>query len=434
MKEAPGSVSEIVDVRAREILDSRGNPTVEVEVVLSSGAEGRAAIPSGASTGGGEALELRDDDRRRYGGKGVRQAVKNVEQVIAPELKGADALDQALVDRTLCQLDGTAQKETLGANAILGVSLACARAAADDLGLPLFRYLGGPGARTLPIPLMNVINGGVHADNRLDVQEFMLVPAGLPSFAEALRAGAEVFHALKRLLREQGLATSVGDEGGFAPDLPGTEAALELLLRAIESAGYRPAEQIWLALDVAANELWREGRYHAPGEGATWSSDELIRFYEGLAGRFPLVSLEDGLQEEDWDGWVRLTERLGDRVQLVGDDIFVTNPRRLADGIRRGAANAILIKPNQIGTLTETLETVEMAKAAGYGVVISHRSGETEDTFIADLAVGANAGQIKTGSLSRSDRMAKYNQLLRIEEWLGETARWPGPSVFEARA
>jgi enolase 1/2/3 len=426
-------VSEIVDVHAREILDSRGNPTVEVEVVLASGAEGRAAVPSGASTGSGEALELRDGDKRRYGGKGVRQAAKNVEQVIGPELKGADALDQAWVDRTLCLLDGTPQKESLGANAMLGVSLACARAASEDLGVPLFRYLGGPQARTLPVPLMNVVNGGAHADNRLDFQEFMLVPAGLPSFTEALRAGAEIFHTLKRLLHEQGLATGVGDEGGFAPDLPGAEATLTLLVRAIEAAGYRPGGDVWLAMDVAASELWRDGRYRAPGEGAEWKTEELIDLYERLAGKFPLVSIEDGLREDDWDGWVALSRRLGSRLQLVGDDLFVTNPARLADGIRRGAANAILIKVNQIGTLTETLEAVELAKSAGYGVVISHRSGETEDTFIADLAVGVNAGQIKTGSLSRSDRTAKYNQLLRIEEWLGDTARWPGPAVFERR-
>ena len=426
-------MSEIAEIRAREILDSRGNPTIEVEVLLESSAEGRAAVPSGASTGSGEALELRDGDKHRYGGRGVRQAVKNVEQVIAPELVGLDALDQALIDRTLSLLDGTAQKETLGANAILGVSLACARAAADHLGVPLFRYLGGPAARTLPVPLMNVINGGAHAENRLDVQEFMLVPAGLPSFAEALRAGAEVFHALRRLLRSEGLATGVGDEGGFAPDLGGTEAALTILLRAVEAAGYRPGEDIWLALDVAANELWRDGRYRAPGEGAVWTTDELVDFYERLAARFPLVSIEDGLREDDWEGWVGLTRRLGGRLQVVGDDLFVTNPERLAEGIRRGAANAILVKVNQIGTLTETLEAVEMAKTAGYGVIISHRSGETEDTFIADLTVGVNAGQIKTGSLSRSDRIAKYNQLLRIEEWLGESARWPGRSLLDRR-
>jgi enolase len=360
----------------------------------------------------------------------VLQAVRNVERVIAPELKGADALDQAFVDRTLCTLDGTAQKETLGANAILGVSLACARAAADELGLPLFRYLGGPGARTLPVPLMNVINGGAHADNRLDVQEFMLVPAGLPSFAEALRAGAEVFHALRRLLRDRGLSTGVGDEGGFAPDLAGTAAALEILLRAIEAGGYRPGEDIWLALDVAASGLWRDGRYHAPGEPATWTTDELIGFYEGLRERFPLVSIEDGLREDDWDGWVELTERLGGDVQLVGDDLFVTSAARLAEGIQRGAATAILIKLNQIGTLTETLEAIELARGAGYGVIVSHRSGETEDTFLADLAVAVNAGQVKTGSLSRSDRVAKYNQLLRIEEWLGDSARWPGAGLY----
>jgi enolase len=427
-------MAEIVDVHGREILDSRGNPTLEVEVYLESGAEGRAAVPSGASTGSAEALELRDDDRRRFGGKGVLQAVRNVERVIAPEIKGMEAAEQALIDRTLCQLDGTAQKETLGANAILGVSLACARAAADDLDLPLFRYLGGPNARTLPVPLMNVINGGAHADNRLDVQEFMLVPAGLPSFAEALRAGAEIFHTLKRLLKEQKHATGVGDEGGFAPDLPGTEAALEVLVRAIEATGYRPGEEVWLALDVAATELWRDGRYHAPGEGAAWSTDELIGVYERLAGRFPLVSIEDGLREDDWEGWTALTTRLGDRLQVVGDDVFVTNTERLAEGIRRGAANAILIKVNQIGTLTETLDAIELAKTAGYGVVISHRSGETEDTFIADLAVAVNAGQIKTGSLSRSDRVAKYNQLLRIEEWLGDAARWPGTTLLPGRA
>src|SRR5215813_11533913 len=432
-KRRTDEMSEIVEINAREVLDSRGNPTIEVEVVLASGAEGRAAVPSGASTGSGEALELRDGDKRRYGGKGVRQAVKNVEQVIGPELKGADALDQAWIDRTLCVLDGTSQKETLGANALLGVSLACARAAADDLGLPLFRYLGGPNARTLPVPLMNVINGGAHADNRLDIQEFMLVPSGLPSFADALRAGSEIFHALKRLLREQKHSTGVGDEGGFAPDLPGAEAALGVLVRAIETAGYRPGEDVWLALDVAATELWHEGRYRAPGEGVTWTTDELIGFYERLADRFPLVSIEDGLREDDWEGWTALTERLGDRLQLVGDDLFVTSTERLGEGIRRGAANAILIKVNQIGTLTETLDAVELAKSAGYGVVVSHRSGETEDTFIADLAVAVNAGQIKTGSLSRSDRVAKYNQLLRIEEWLGDAARWPGTTLLPGR-
>jgi enolase len=426
-------VAEIAEIHGREILDSRGNPTVEVEVVLESGVAGRAAVPSGASTGSGEALELRDGDKRRYAGKGVQQAIKNVVQVIAPELSGLDPTDQAHIDRALCLLDGTAQKETLGANAILGVSLACARAAAEELGLPLFRYLGGPGGRTLPVPLMNVINGGAHADNRLDVQEFMLVPAGLPSFGEALRAGAEVFHVLRGILRERHLATGVGDEGGFAPDLAGTEAALDILLAAIEAAGYRPGEDIWLALDVAANELWQEGKYRAPGEPAVWTTEELTAVYERLAGRYPLVSIEDGLREDDWDGWVELTRRLGDRLQLVGDDLFVTNPARLGEGIRLGAANAILIKVNQIGTLTETLDAIEMARAAGYGVVISHRSGETEDTFVADLAVAVNAGQIKTGSASRSDRVAKYNQLLRIEEWLGDAARWPGRALVDRR-
>ena len=423
-------MAEIVDIHAREILDSRGNPTLEVEVHLDSGAEGRAAVPSGASTGSAEALELRDDDRRRFGGKGVLQAVRNVERVIAPELKGMDATEQALVDRALCQLDGTPQKETLGANAILGVSLACARAAADDLGLPLFRYLGGPNARLLPIPLMNVINGGAHADNRLDIQEFMLVPAGLPSFSDALRAGSEIFHALKRLLKEQKHVTGVGDEGGFAPDLPGAEAALGVLVRAIEAAGYRPGEDVWLALDVAATELWKDGRYQAPGEGATWTVAELISFYERLADQFPLVSIEDGLREDDWDGWTALTERLGDRLQLVGDDLFVTSAERLADGIRRGAANAILIKVNQIGTLTETLQCIELARGNGYGSVISHRSGETEDTFIADLAVATGVGQIKTGSASRSERVAKYNQLLRIAEELGDVAHYPGRHLY----
>jgi enolase len=426
-------MSEIRATHAREVLDSRGNPTVEVEIWLESGAFGRAIVPSGASTGKREAVELRDDDDNRYGGKGVRRAVQNVNEVIAPEIEGLEAGEQAVLDRALLELDGTPNKSGLGANALLGVSLAAARASADDAGLPLYQYLGGPGARILPVPLMNVLNGGAHADNGLDFQEFMLVPAGLPSFAEALRAGAEVFHTLKRLLRSEGLATGVGDEGGFAPDLAGAEATLTLLVRAIEAAGYRPGADIWLALDVAASELWRDGRYRAPGEGVEWNTEELIDVYERLAGRFPLVSIEDGLREDDWDGWVSLTRRLGGRLQLVGDDLFVTDPARLADGIRVGAANAILIKVNQIGTLTETLEAVELARSAGYGVVISHRSGETEDTFVADLAVGVNAGQIKTGSLSRSDRVAKYNQLLRIEEGLGDSARWPGPAVFERR-
>ncbi|MBI2878431.1 MAG: phosphopyruvate hydratase [Candidatus Rokubacteria bacterium] len=426
-------MSEIVELLAREILDSRGNPTVEVEVVLESGARGRAAVPSGASTGAREAVELRDGDPGRYGGKGVEKAVRKVVEIIAPELEGVEALDQALVDRTLLALDGTPTKKILGANAILGVSLACARAAAEESGLPLFRYLGGPGARTLPVPLMNVINGGAHADNRLDVQEFMIVPAGAPSFREALRMGAEVFHALRRLLHDKGHGTAVGDEGGFAPDLAGTEAALDLLLTAIEAAGCRPGEQVWLALDVAASGLFGEGRYRFPGEGAERTAEELLDLYERLAGRYPLCSIEDGLHEEDWEGWTALTRRLGARVQLVGDDLFVTHPERIREGIARGAANAVLIKVNQIGTLTETLEAVEAARGAGWGVVISHRSGETEDPFIADLAVAVNAGQIKAGSLSRSDRVAKYNQLLRIEEQLGEAALWRGPGVFGRR-
>ena len=426
-------MSEIIEILAREILDSRGNPTVEVEVVLGSGARGRAAVPSGASTGAREAVELRDGDPGRYGGKGVEKAVRKVVEVIAPELEGVEALDQALVDQALLALDGTPTKKILGANAILGVSLACARAAAEESGLPLFRYVGGPGARTLPVPLMNVINGGAHADNRLDVQEFMVVPAGAPSFREALRMGAEVFHALKRLLHDKGHGTAVGDEGGFAPDLGGTEAALDLLLTAIEAAGCRPGEQVWLALDVAASGLFSEGRYRFPGEGAERTAEELLALYERLAERYPICSIEDGLHEDDWEGWSALTRRLGARVQLVGDDLFVTHPERIREGIARGAANAVLVKVNQVGTLTETLEAVETARLAGWGVIISHRSGETEDPFIADLAVAVNAGQIKAGSLSRSDRVAKYNQLLRIEEQLGEAALWRGPGVFGRR-
>ncbi len=426
-------MSEIVEIQAREILDSRGNPTVEVEVFLESGARGRAAVPSGASTGTREAVELRDGDKSRYGGKGVERAVRKVVEVIAPELEGAEALDQAFVDRALLALDGTPTKRVLGANAIVGVSLACARAAAEESGLPLFRYLGGANARTLPVPLMNVINGGAHADNRLDVQEFMIVPAGAPSFREALRMGVEVFHALKRLLHDKGHGTAVGDEGGFAPDLAGTEAALDLLLAAIEAAGYRPGEEVWLALDVAASGLLVDGRYRFAGEGVDRTADELLALYERLLDRYPLCSIEDGLGEEDWEGWTALTRRLGARVQLVGDDLLVTDPERIREGIARGAANAALIKVNQIGTLTETLEAVETARLAGWGVIISHRSGETEDPFIADLAVAVNAGQIKAGSLSRSDRVAKYNQLLRIEAELGETGVWRGRETFGRR-
>ena len=427
-------MSEIRSVHGREVLDSRGNPTVEVEVWLESGAFGRAIVPSGASTGKREAVELRDEDGSRYLGKGVRRAVQNVNDVIAPEMEGLEASQQPDVDRALLELDGTPNKSGLGANAILGVSLAAARAAADDSGLPLYQYLGGPGARLLPVPLMNVINGGVHADNGLDIQEFMIVPAGAGSFGEALRMGAEVYQALRKLLKEKGLSTNVGDEGGFAPTLGGNEAALDFLVQAIERAGYRPGEDVWLALDSAASEFSERGRYRLSADRTQKSSDEMMQFYESLLGRYPICSIEDGLGEDDWDGWQSLTRRLGGRVQLVGDDIFVTSPAILQEGIRKGIANAILVKLNQIGTLTETLETVELAKRAGYGTIISHRSGETEDAFVADLAVAVNAGQIKTGSLARGERTAKYNQLLRIEEELGAGAVWPGRALFRGHA
>jgi len=427
-------MSEIRTVHAREVLDSRGNPTVEVEVWLESGAFGRAIVPSGASTGKREAVELRDEDESRYLGKGVRRAVRNVNETIAPELEGIEASQQPDVDQALLELDGTPNKSGLGANALLGVSLATARAAADDAGLPLFQYLGGPGARLLPVPLMNVINGGVHADSGLDIQEFMIVPAGAGSFGEALRMGAEIFHTLKKLLKDKGLGTSVGDEGGFAPALGGNEAALDFLMRAIERAGYRPGEEVWLALDPAASEFGERGRYRLRADRTEKSSEEMVQLYESLLTRYPICSIEDGLGEDDWDGWDTLTRRLGGRVQLVGDDIFVTNPAILQEGIRKGIANAILVKLNQIGTLTETLETVELAKRAGYGTIISHRSGETEDAFVADLAVAVNAGQIKTGSLSRGERTAKYNQLLRIEEELGAGAVWPGRAAFGGHA
>jgi len=419
----------IVRVAAREVLDSRGFPTVEAEVELEGGAKGRAMVPSGASTGTHEALELRDGGRR-YLGKGVRRAVESVNERIAPELIGRDALDQEGVDRAMRELDGTSNKAALGANAILAVSLATARAAAEALGLPLYRYLGGVQGVTLPVPLMNVINGGKHADNRVDFQEFMLVPAGAESFSEALRIGAEVFHTLKAVLKEKGYSTNVGDEGGFAPDLRRNEEAVELLLLAIERAGYTPGEEVALALDPAMSELYRDGRYHLEGEGRVLSSEEMVAFWEAWVERYPIRSIEDGLAEDDWEGWRLLTERLGNRVQLVGDDLFVTNPERLRMGIERGVANAILVKVNQIGTLSETLETIRLAHRAGYRAVISHRSGETEDSFIADLAVAVNAGQIKTGSLSRSDRLAKYNQLLRIEEELGQAARFLGYGAF----
>jgi enolase len=424
-------VSAITGVYAREIIDSRGNPTVEVEIQLESGAWGRAAVPSGASTGKREALELRDADSQRYRGKGVQQAVRNVEENIAPEIEGMDATEQAAVDQALLELDGTPNKSTLGANAILGVSLAVARAAADDVGLPLYAYLGGVGARLLPVPLLNVLNGGAHADNGLDFQEFMVVPAGAENFAGALRMGAEIFHTLRDLLKEKDLGTGVGDEGGFAPALGSNTAALDLFMDAIERAGYRPGEDVFFALDVAASEFAQSGgRYRLGREGVVRDSDEMIRLYETLVERYPIVSIEDGLGEDDWGGWGALTRRLGSRVQLVGDDLFVTNPAIIQQGIKHDIANAVLVKVNQIGTLTETMEAIELAKRAGYGTVISHRSGETEDTFVADLAVAVNAGQIKTGSVSRGERTAKYNQLLRIEEELGNSASWPGRGIY----
>ncbi len=424
-------MSAISGVFAREILDSRGYPTVEVEVQLDSGAWGRAAAPSGASTGKREAVELRDGDSQRYRGKGVQRAVKNVEDTIAAEIEGMEATEQAAVDQALLELDGTPNKSALGANAILAVSLAVARAGADEVGLPLYAYLGGVGARLLPVPMLNVINGGAHADNGLDIQEFMLVPAGAESFGSALRMGVEIFHTLKDLLKEKGLATGVGDEGGFAPALPSNTAALDLFLVAIERAGYRPGEDVFLALDVAASEFAESGgRYRLAREGVVRTSDEMITLYGTLLERYPIVSIEDGLGEDDWGGWGALTRRLGARVQLVGDDLFVTNPAIIQQGISNGIANAVLVKVNQVGTLTETLQAIELAKRAGYGTVISHRSGETEDTFVADLAVAVNAGQIKTGSVARSERTAKYNQLLRIEEELGHAASYPGRSLY----
>jgi enolase len=428
-------MSTITGVYAREILDSRGNPTIEVEVQLESGAWGRAAVPSGASTGKREAVELRDGDAQRYGGKGVQQAVRNVEETIAPEVDGMEASEQAAIDQALLELDGTPNKSALGANAILAVSLAVARAAADDAGLPLYAYLGGVGGRLLPVPLMNVINGGAHADNGIDFQEFMLAPAGADSFGNALRMGVEVFQALKELLKSKRLGTNVGDEGGFAPALGSNTAALDLLMQAIEAAGYRPGDDVALALDVAASEFAEDGgRYRLRRENVVLASDELIARYEKLVDRYPIVSIEDGLGEDDWAGWALLTRRLGDRVQLVGDDIFVTNPAIIQQAIQKSIANAVLVKVNQVGTLTETMQAIELAKRAAYGTVISHRSGETEDTFVADLAVAVNAGQIKTGSVSRSERTAKYNQLLRIEEELGHAASWPGRSLYTRTA
>ena len=423
-------MSAIVDVIAREILDSRGNPTVEADVVLESGATGRAAVPSGASTGSREAIELRDNDPRRYHGKGVLKAVEYVNTEIAEALLGLDGEEQTRIDHILCELDGTENKSRLGANAMLAVSCAVAKASAEDAGLPLYRYFGGAGPMSLPVPLMNVINGGAHANNSVDLQEFMIVPVGAPSFKEALRWGAEVFHTLKKIIGSKGWPTPVGDEGGFAPDLKSNEEALTLLMQAIEMAGYKPGEQIALALDCAASEFYKDGKYVLEGEGRSLSSAELTDLWADWAARYPIISIEDGMAEGDWDGWKLLTDRLGKKVQLVGDDLFVTNTKILREGIQKGVANSILIKINQIGTLSETFAAIEMAKRAAYGNVISHRSGETEDSLIADLAVGSNAGQIKTGSLSRSDRTAKYNQLIRIEEDLGDVASYAGRDVF----
>ncbi|MCP4482487.1 MAG: phosphopyruvate hydratase [bacterium] len=425
-------MAEICGVWAREILDSRGNPTVEVEIVLEDGAFGRAAVPSGASTGVGEAVELRDEDKSRYLGKGVLNAVKNVNDIIAPELIGLDAADQVLVDQTMIGLDGTENKAKLGANAILAVSLAVAKAAADSAGLPLYAYIGGPNAKVLPLPMMNILNGGEHADNNVDLQEFMIMPAGAKTFKEALQMGTEVFHTLKKVLRDKGYNTAVGDEGGFAPDLGSNEEALQLIMEAIQVAGLKPGVDMMIALDPASSEFYKEGKYVLNGEknNQIKTSEEMIDYYEYLVNKYPIISIEDGMAENDWDGWKQLTERIGDRVQLVGDDLFVTNTKLLKEGIEKEIGNSILIKVNQIGSLTETLDAIEMAKCAGYTAVISHRSGETEDTTIADIAVATNAGQIKTGSASRTDRIAKYNQLLRIEEELESVATFKGKGVF----
>jgi enolase len=423
-------MSAIVDVVAREILDSRGNPTVEADVLLESGSMGRAAVPSGASTGQKEAVELRDGDAQRYLGKGVLKAVENVNTEISEAVMGLDAAEQSFIDKTLIELDGTENKSRLGANAILAVSLAVAKAAADEAGLPLYRYLGGVGPRAMPVPMMNIINGGAHANNQLDLQEFMIVPVGAQSFRDALRCGAEVFHALKKLLHDKGMPTTVGDEGGFAPHLPGNEAALELIMQAIEAAGYLPGADVSIAIDCAASEFYEEGKYMLQAEKRSLSAEEFAAYLSSWTQKYPILSIEDGMSETDWDGWKLLTQRLGKSVQLVGDDIFVTNPRILGEGIKQGIANSILIKVNQIGTLTETLEAIELAKRSGYTAVVSHRSGETEDTTIADIAVATGVMQIKTGSLSRSDRLAKYNQLLRIEEDLGESAYYPGRRAF----
>ncbi len=427
-------MTSILDVHAREILDSRGNPTVEVDILLEDGSFGRAAVPSGASTGAHEAVELRDGDKARYLGKGVTKAVAAVNDEIAGEIIGLDAEDQVDLDRTLIELDGTANKSRLGANAILGVSLAVAKAAADARGLPLYRYVGGVSAQTLPVPMMNIVNGGAHADNPIDFQEFMVMPVGADSIAEAVRWGAEIFHTLKKGLSDAGLSTSVGDEGGFAPNLGSTTDALDFVMKSIEKAGYKPGDDVVLALDCAATEFFKNGAYVMAGEGRTLSPLEMADYLADLAARYPILSIEDGMGEDDFEGWKALTDKIGDKVQLVGDDLFVTNPARLTDGISRGLANSLLVKVNQIGTLSETLEAVSIAQRAGYTAVMSHRSGETEDATIADLAVATNCGQIKTGSLARSDRLAKYNQLIRIEEELGDAARYAGRSIFAGKS
>ncbi|HAX97361.1 MAG TPA: phosphopyruvate hydratase [Candidatus Atribacteria bacterium] len=426
-------MSTIFDVHAREILDSRGNPTVEAEVTLASGAFGRAAVPSGASTGTFEAVELRDGDKNRYLGKGVTKAVENVNEIIAPEIIGLDALDQAKIDKVLIDLDGTHNKGKLGANAILGVSLAIAKAAAEYAGLPLYRYIGGANACELPVPLMNILNGGKHADSGVDIQEFMIAPCGLKAFRDALRAGTEVFHHLAKVLKRRGYSIGVGDEGGFAPNLHSSDEALEVIIEAIQLAGYEPGKDVFLALDSAASELYKDGIYVFEREGARRNIDEMIEFYQELVEKYPIISIEDGLAEDDWEGWKKMTFAMGDKIQLVGDDLFVTNKERLIKGIKEKCCNSILIKLNQIGTLSETLETIEVAKKAGYTAVVSHRSGETEDTTISDLVVACNTGQIKTGSLCRSERIAKYNQLLRIEEELEEAAVFNGRDVFKVK-
>ena len=424
-------MTDIIDIHAREILDSRGNPTIEVDVTLESGTVGRAAVPSGASTGAHEAVELRDGDKHRYGGKGVQKAVEAVNGEIFDALSGFVVEDQVMLDQILIDLDGTANKGRIGANATLGVSLACAKAAALEIGLPLYRYVGGVFARTLPVPLMNIINGGAHADNPIDIQEFMIMPVAAETMGDAVRMGAEVFQALRKKLKDAGHNTNVGDEGGFAPNLSSTDEALSFVMQAIEAAGYKPGEDIMLALDAASTEFFKDGRYVLAGEGKTLDGAGMTRYYEDLVSRYPIISIEDGMAEDDWEGWSTLTKTLGSKIQLVGDDLFVTNPKRLKDGIERGLANSILVKVNQIGTLTETLEAVEMAHRAGYTAVMSHRSGETEDATIADLAVATNCGQIKTGSLSRSDRLAKYNQLIRNEEQLDSAARYAGRSILQ---